>query len=310
MGKVFKGIDVNGAEDINWSSASKEISFAFIRAGTSRRRNPSLQRQVDGAHAAGLPVGVYWVGRSTTIEDAQEEAELCINIIRDLRIDLCVYYMWDEQSKAKARRKGVDLTRAEMQWVGNAFREIVSDAGYDTGAAYGRQMYEIYRRNGTLRGRAVQPFINQHQWCTGPGERPPSADFAMWTQTTTARISGVPGDTKLLILYAGHMLGRFLHPEPCDTKPTYLHKRRYIAGAPLKLRKNPAVHSELVRYADLPSYMRIVCMRGADGSAILRKGERFPADRVRSHPAGVFIRIPCGAWVLAWSARRKRKNMM
>lgn len=310
MGKVFKGIDVSGAEDINWSSASKEISFAFIRAGTCLRLNTALKRQVDGAHASGLPIGVYWVGGAASIEEAQAEAELCLKAIRGMQIDMCVYYVWDENSKEEAHRRGVDLTRAETQWMCNAFRVIVSKAGYDTGAAYGRQMYEIYRRNGTLRGRAVQSFINQYQWCTGPGERPPSVDFAMWTQTETAKISGVPGNAKLLILYAGHMLGRFLHPEPCDTKPTYVHKHRYIAGAPLKLRKDPAVRSELVRYDDLPAYMRLVCMRGSDGSAILRKGERFPAKQVRAHPAGVFIRIPCGAWVLAWSARKKRKNMM
>ncbi|MDO5548758.1 MAG: GH25 family lysozyme [Eubacteriales bacterium] len=309
---VYRGVDVSARSGkIDWQAvATDSIRFAIIRAGVGEQKDTRFEINYNAAVASGLPVGVYWEGRSCNCDASRAEAEACLRVLNNRKLDLPLYYQWDETSRNLAIRKGQDLSRAKMQWIGVEFAERIAGEGYIPGFAFGAELFQLYIRNGNFRGRGVQRFVNHHQWCRTPGERPPSStDFGLWTQTKTGRVLGIPSRASIDVLYSTYLLGRFLHPEYSSVRPVFRRGKRYLAETYLKMRAEPVLDSKLIKLDDLWPTMKFSCITGIDGEAIFKKGYRYPAKQVKQTDEGTFIQIPCGAWLLAWNAKTGRRNM-
>ena len=122
-----KGIDVsenNGR--VNWNAVrAAGYEFAIVRSSYGRTGiDEEFQRNVEGAHAAGLICGAYHYGYGLDVQQAREEAEHCRRIIEDagVLLELPVFYDMEDADHYKARH-GFAFDPQEMTEMCRAFRE-------------------------------------------------------------------------------------------------------------------------------------------------------------------------------------------
>lgn len=122
------GIDVsyhNGA--INWQKVKESgVDFVIIRAAYrgygkegKLNRDKCFEEYITGAHSAGLHVGVYIFSQAISEEEAKEEAEFILRIIKDHEIELPVVY--DPESILDAVARTDDVMGISLREIRNYF---------------------------------------------------------------------------------------------------------------------------------------------------------------------------------------------
>ena len=88
----MRGIDVsvhNG--NIDWNRVKNDgIGFAILRAGYGKQvsqKDKKFEENYNGAKAAGIPVGAYWYSYARNVDEARQEAEACITILRGKKFE-------------------------------------------------------------------------------------------------------------------------------------------------------------------------------------------------------------------------------
>lgn len=127
----MKGIDVsrhNGA--INWQCVKGAgIEFAILRAGFGKlvsQKDTTFEENYAEAKAVGIPVGAYWYSYATTVEEARQEAEICISVLRGKQFEFPIYFDLEEQ---RSLRTG----KANCSAMVRAFCGALEQAGYWAG---------------------------------------------------------------------------------------------------------------------------------------------------------------------------------
>lgn len=143
-GEYVEGIDVskyNG--EIDWEQVADAVDFAIIRVGYRGYGNGEIGEDdnyavnLKGANKAKIPVGVYFYSQATTVEEAEEEAQLAIELIKPYKIMLPVFidfeFPLDSDKKRTGRLAEADLSGREAAEIINAFCRKVKKAGYFAG---------------------------------------------------------------------------------------------------------------------------------------------------------------------------------
>ena len=142
-GEAVKGIDVSTWQgSIDWQQVRDAgIEFVMIRVGGRGTESGALYEDdmcrayYEGAKAVGLKVGVYFFSQSITVEEAVEEAEYTLNMVKDWELDMPVVYDWEYIGDG-ARTDYMDArTLTDMV---KAFCDTVREAGYDPMVYFGR----------------------------------------------------------------------------------------------------------------------------------------------------------------------------
>lgn len=184
------GIDVSELQGtINWQSVKNDgISFAFVRAGYRGTTEGGLfadsmfEENLSNAAAAGLQVGTYFYSQATSVEEAQQEADLVLSLLDGRNLDLPIVFDHEQDTTTGARGNNVD--RATLTAAARAFCERVEAAGY-TSMIYGNKV-DVARLNlSDLEGRLV--------WFAEYNANQPSGqfDFALWQYTNSGSVSGI-----------------------------------------------------------------------------------------------------------------------
>ena len=126
-----KGIDVSRWQgDIDWKKVKASgIEFAIIQAGYRRELSQKYQKfeqNYSGCKAAGMPCGVYWYSYARTEAEAEQEAAVCLEIIRSRQLEYPVFF--DVEEPAVLR-----LGKAQVSKVVRAFLRKVEAAGWFVG---------------------------------------------------------------------------------------------------------------------------------------------------------------------------------
>lgn len=184
------GIDVSELQGtINWQSVKNDgISFAFVRAGYRGTTEGGLfadsmfEENLSNAAAADLQVGTYFYSQATSVEEAQQEADLVLSLLNGRNLDSPIVFDHEQDTTTGARGNNVD--RATLTAAARAFCERVEAAGY-TSMIYGNKV-DIARLNlSDLEGRLV--------WFAEYNANQPSGqfDFALWQYTNSGSVSGI-----------------------------------------------------------------------------------------------------------------------
>ena len=184
--------------DIDWSKVpGAGIEFAMVRVGYRGYTVGSIfpdeyyQQNLKGARENGLDVGVYFFSQAMNVQEAIEEAEFTIELIKDYDITLPVYFDWEQE--AGFRVEG--LSFETMNDCAVAFCETIRNAGYEPGIYFSKQQgYYAYDL-----GR----ISDYSFWVTNPGD---FQDFYyagdIWQYSMdTAYIAGIPTPTDLNMMF-------------------------------------------------------------------------------------------------------------
>lgn len=139
------GVDVSTHQGlIDWQTVKDAgVEFAIIRAGYRGTTQGLLYEDelfrdnLDGAKEAGLLVGVYFFSQAANGEEAAEEAEFVCALLDDAKLDLPVYYDWEEVSGQSRIPGAAEIPMTECAV---AFCETIKAQGYEAGV-YFNQTY-------------------------------------------------------------------------------------------------------------------------------------------------------------------------
>ena len=146
-----KGIDISEwQENVDFEKVKKDVDFVILREGYGGTIDKYFLQYVRGCKAHGIPiVGVYHFCYSTSSAEVREEAKVCLANIEKAGLskdDIVVFFDFEYDTIAKAKKKGINLGKNECILFTHTFCEYVQEHGYKAGVYanidYVRTMYD------------------------------------------------------------------------------------------------------------------------------------------------------------------------
>lgn len=128
------GVDVSEwQEEINWPLVQAAgMEFAMIRLawrGNTEgvvKEDKTARANLEGAAKAGLPIGGYVFSQAITVEEAVEEAEFALEVVKDYDLTLPIVFDWE---RSRNRTANVDIKT--LTDCAKAFCETIEEADYE-----------------------------------------------------------------------------------------------------------------------------------------------------------------------------------
>ena len=191
-----KGIDVskwNGS--INWAAVKAAgIDFAIIRVGYRGSQtgalveDPYFRKNIQGAAAAGLKVGVYFFTQAVTEAEAVEEASMCLQLCSGYGLSYPIFI----DTEDGARAQGLDAgTRTAVV---NAFCRTIANGGRRAGVYASTYWYNSKLNAGALGSYTI--WVAQYAAaCAYKGS------YSMWQYSSKGSVPGISGYVDMNISY-------------------------------------------------------------------------------------------------------------
>ncbi|MBP3249945.1 MAG: glycoside hydrolase family 25 protein [Ruminococcus sp.] len=184
-----KGIDVSRWQgDIDWKKVrAAGIEFAIIQAGYGRelsQKDEKFEQNYGDCKAAGMPCGVYWYSYARTEAEAEQEAAVCLEIIRGRQLEYPVFF--DVEEPAVLR-----LGKAQVSKVVRAFLRKVEAAGWFVGLYMSAYQLRDYIEDDVKQRYTV--------WVAHYGVSKPdySGSYGIWQKSSTGSVDGISGNVDL-----------------------------------------------------------------------------------------------------------------
>ena len=200
--EVLRGVDVSEHQyDIDWQQvADSGIDFAFVRVGRrgysagALKEDETFRANLEGALNAGLEVGVYFFSQAISVQEAIEEAEYTLELIKPYDITLPVVYDWEKiYDDDSARTAGLDTHILSDCAV--AFCETVKQAGY-TPSIY-------FNRHTGYYGLDLSRMTDYVFWFALPESPFPNFYYKVdiWQYSFDDLVPGISGPTDMNLLF-------------------------------------------------------------------------------------------------------------
>lgn len=203
--RSIKGIDVSKHQgEIEWDKVAGDgVSYAFIRAGYRGSAEGKLVEDefftdnIEGAAENGIDIGIYFYTQAMTPEEAQEEAELVLELIEPYEVSYPVVLDLEETESASART--AKMTKEEYTKAAIAFCEKIKEAGY-TPMIYGNLKTFMIMLD-------LEQLEDYEKWFAYYDEAVyfPYA-FNIWQYSAKGDIAGIKGDVDLNICMKDYIL--------------------------------------------------------------------------------------------------------
>lgn len=194
------GIDVskyNG--NIDWNAVRNDgVSYAIVRCGYRGSSSgsiivdPFFTTNMEGAAAAGVPVGVYFFTQATTMVEAVEEASAVLNLIKQYDIK---YPVFIDSEGAGGNGRADALGVEDRSNICQAFCETIRSGGYKAG---------IYASKNWFNKRLdITKFSGDDIiWLAEYADEPSyGGTFQMWQYSSGGRINGIEGRVDMNLCY-------------------------------------------------------------------------------------------------------------
>lgn len=201
----LKGIDVSQYQgDIDWEKVAADgVKFVFIRAGyrgygTGKLvQDKCFEQNIQGALKNDIAVGIYFVTQAISIEEALEEADYVLDMIRPYKVSWPIV-LDIEDASGKART--ADLTASERTEYTLAFCSRILEAGF-TPMLYCNIRWFVEELDLTKLTQVDKWFAQYFNRPFFPYE------FGVWQYSSTGRIEGINGDVDLNIAFKDYGAG-------------------------------------------------------------------------------------------------------
>ena len=197
-----KGIDIsvhNGS--IDWKKVSTQVDFAILRAGFGKvksQKDKNFERNYKGCIDNGIPVGIYWYSYATTTAEAKLEAECCLAIIGNKKLDYPIWYDIEEQATLRTGKINVSN-------IAKTFLDIVEAKGYKVGIYSMKSGLDSYFTD------AVKKKYDVWVAHVGKNGAPLSSTtykgHEMWQYSWTGKINGISGNVDMNYCYKDYTNG-------------------------------------------------------------------------------------------------------
>ena len=187
------GIDVSDHQGkIAWSKVKTD--FAILRAGYGKyisQKDEQFEANYSGSKEAGIPVGAYWYSYAMTPEEAKQEAEIFLEVLKGKQLEYPVFLDLEEQ-------KQLALGKDKVSAIIAAFLERVESAGYWVG---------LYMSANPLTNLVTDTIKKRYSvWVANVGVSKPaySGSYGIWQYSWKGKLDGITGDVDLDYSYVDY----------------------------------------------------------------------------------------------------------
>lgn len=194
--EYVEGIDVSSHNgQVNWQSVANAVDFAIIRAGYRGYgtgaivEDTELSRNLSEANDAGIPLGVYFYSQAVTPQEAREEAEFVLDLIKGYDVDLPVFidyeYAHGSDGELTGRLYDAKLSAAAAADIINAFCKEITDSGRYAGVYSSSSMLTLHISTSGLAENLYIWVADYNETVTYPGA------YDIWQYTKSGSCNGV-----------------------------------------------------------------------------------------------------------------------
>ena len=193
------GIDVSKwNKEIDWDKVKDAgVEYAIIRVGYRGAttgaliEDPYFEKNIKGAMAADIPVGVYFFTQAVNEVEAVEEASMVIALCQDYDIEYPVF-IDSESVGGNGRADGLEMeTRTK---VCKAFCQTIENAGYRAGVYGARNWFKEMLDMDSLEDYIV--------WLAEYRDVPLyKGYYHMWQYTSSGSVDGIEGNVDFNLSY-------------------------------------------------------------------------------------------------------------
>lgn len=198
----YFGIDVSSHQgDIDWQLVKEDgVEFAFLRIGYRGYGeegrlciDEKFLQNYEGAHDAGIDLGIYFFSQAVTAEEAAEEAAFLLETLDGRTLEYPIVYDWETVVTADedAPPRTEDVMPQTLTLSAISFCEAIEDAGYNA-MIYTNKKQAVMKYD--LRKLSAYPvwlayYDTNLNYCY---------DFDVW-QYGTGSVDGIKGEVDLNI---------------------------------------------------------------------------------------------------------------
>ena len=191
------GVDVSHHQGyIDWKKVKASgYDFAFVRIGYrgyGKSGSLNLDRRfyenIEGAHEAGIDVGVYFFSQAINVEEAREEAQFVIEHLKDYKLELPIVYDPESILDDEARTDSV----SGEQFTENTlmFCSLISEAVYKP-MIYSNMLWEAFQFD-------MSKLVKYPFWYADYELKPQTPyKYKYWQYTNEGYVDGISGRTDL-----------------------------------------------------------------------------------------------------------------
>lgn len=106
---------------IDYNALKERSNYFILRAGFDVSKDNEFENHYNNLQ--GKHLGVYWYSYATTCEEAKAEARKCLEVIKDKKFDLPIYFDIEDPSMS-----GID--RETLNNIVRSFGYTIQEAGY------------------------------------------------------------------------------------------------------------------------------------------------------------------------------------
>ena len=210
---VTFGVDVARYQGIiDWEKvASSGVDFAMIRVGYRTKVDGEMKEDscarynLQEASKAGISLGAYYFSTALTEEEAVEEAEWVIDLLKGYPITYPVVYDCEGYEETDSRQK--ILTKKERTDIALAFLKTVEKHGYE-GMFYSsrNEMHEEAKWEVSRIAEDYKIWVAQYPEVPYPKTSASSysEEHHMWQYTRDGIVPGISGSVDMNVAYFGY----------------------------------------------------------------------------------------------------------
>ena len=182
---MFKGIDVSKYQkNVDYDKVKKSgIDFVIIRAGYGKyisQKDSEFEKHYKNAKAAGLKVGAYWYSYASTVDEAKQEAKICLQAIKGKTFEYPIYFDLEEQDQFAKGKSFCDS-------IVKAFCNELEKAGYWAGLYISRSPLQTHISSDVAKRYALW-IAEYDDKCNYNG------DYGIWQYSSKGKVAGVSGN--------------------------------------------------------------------------------------------------------------------
>ena len=194
--KVIDVSQFNGS--ISWAKVAKSCDGAIIRAGYrgygsgTLVTDKSFKNNIEGAKAAGVPIGLYFVSQAISEAEAKEEACYTMKLIKGYKLGLPIFFDSENgNAKGTGRADHGKLSKEVRTKVAKAFCKEIEKNGYKAGV-YASQSWFM----SDFELNALKDF---YIWVARYSETKPIIPYNAWQYTSQGEVRGVTGNIDISV---------------------------------------------------------------------------------------------------------------
>ena len=197
VGTKSFGIDVSAHQGkIDWAAVKKAgVDFAIIRCGFRGQSQGGIyedayfKKNVSGATANGIKVGIYFYSTAINENEALEEAAWVISKIKTYRITYPVVYDFEDFGSHRC----VNVDGAQATKNAHTFLNLVKQAGYEP---------MMYANKSDITSRLSRSSFSCKFWLAHyTTQTDYKGSYNMWQYTSRGSVDGIKGNVDMNIAY-------------------------------------------------------------------------------------------------------------